>query len=226
MNVTIVTPFRDSGAIVPRLIEQVDALDYPKGKLRVICVEGDSVDDTRDQLRAWAQSSRRVKLVVCDTGKPKYPSIVHPERFAVLATVFNAGLDAVDQEWSDYVLFIPSDTLFAPDVLTRLLAHEVDLVAPMFWYGAFFYDTWGMRYKGWQFTNFTRQWGASNLPVGLLEMDTIGGMILMRVDVLGAGCRYTLTEVDRGLCKAAQAAGFACWLDTGTHIEHPKRGVG
>lgn len=222
MNVTICAPFRD-GVYLANFIEQVDALDYPHAQLRIVCVEGDSVDDTWEYLGDWAQEDKRVTLRKCDTGQRKYPSIVHPDRFALLAQVFNTALDAVDLIWSDYVLFTPSDVRFDADVLTRLLAHEVDMVAPMFWLGDIFYDVWGMIYRGENFTHFTRQWAADNFKGALLEMDTIGGMILMHADVLRAGCRYTPAEVDQGLCREAQAEGFRCWLDTDTHIEHPTR---
>lgn len=217
-NVTICAPFRTSARTIHRFIDCVCALDHPLDQLRVICVEGDSRDATPQILGQWAHFHDNVTLLTCDTGKRKYPSIVHPERFAILAQVFNTALDAVDLEWSDYVLFTPSDVLFDRDTLARLLAHEVDMVAPMFWGSdGLFHDTWGFTRNGQSIGKAKR---TDSYGDALLAMDTVGGMVLIRGDVLRAGCRYTASEVDHGLCKMAQAAGFRVWADPTTHIVH------
>jgi len=72
-------------------------------------VEGDSVDGTGQVLADWQARDSRVTLVTCNTGKPRYGSVINADRFAVLAQVFNAGLAAVDLEWSTHVLMLPSD---------------------------------------------------------------------------------------------------------------------
>lgn len=221
VNVTIVSPMRDFGAHVDDYRERVQALGQPLSALRFVIVEGDSVDDTWDRLQEWKASDWRVTLVKHNTGQPRYPSIIDGARFRALAAVFNAGLEAVRLDWSASVLFLPCDVTFEADMLNRLLAHDKDLIAPFFWGpgGGYFYDTWGFMWRGAHFKNFPRSQmaGRSEQP---LQMDTIGGAILMRADVLRAGCRYTPEEVDHGLCKAAQALGFSVWADPTTHIEH------
>jgi glycosyltransferase involved in cell wall biosynthesis len=219
-NVTICAPFRDSSKTVGKFIGQAQALSYPVDSLRFVVVEGDSQDDTWARLHEWAIDDYRVTLATCDTGAPLYGSIVHPERFATLARVFNTALDAVDLTWSDYVLFTPSDVCFAPDTLARLLAHGKDMVSPMFWRNGIYYDTWASIYQGNNFTNFTKAWAQERFQGELLEMDSIGGMMLMCADVLRSGCRYTTEDVDRGLCQTARKRGFTCWMDTATHIVH------
>jgi hypothetical protein len=137
--------------------------------------------------------------------------VVDADRFRVLATVFNAGLNTVDLAWSSHVMFIPADVHHEPDLLSRLLAHDLDLVAPFFWMdrGERFYDTWGFSRRGEPFTNFERRQlsGYGDMPI---QMDT----------VLRAGVRYSPEDVDRGLCRAAKAKGFAVWADPTTHISH------
>ena len=196
-------------------------LDYPRQQIRIIAVEGDSQDDTRQILSTWYAYDRRVSLLTCNTGKPHYGNVVHPERFAVLAQVFNTALDAVDLDWSDYVVFTPSDVCFGRDILARLMAHDKDMIAPFFW-GAdgLFHDTWGFTHGGQEFGKFGRDHVSSLYGDAPIEMDTVGGMVLMRADVLRAGCRYTASEVDRGLCKAAKAQGFTVWADPATYIHH------
>jgi hypothetical protein len=221
MNVTLCAPFRDSEAILHAFIQQVNALDYPAARLRFVTVEGDSKDRTLLGLTTWQQLDNRVTLLKCDTGTPQYGSIVHPERFATLAQVFNTALNAVDLAWSDYVLFTPSDVHFKRGVLTRLLAHGKDVISPFFWgRDGLYHDTWAFTRDGQEFGKFGRDEVSTRFGYAPIEMDTIGGMMLMSVDVLRAGCRYTAEEVDRGLCKAARANGFSVWADPTTHITH------
>lgn len=202
-------------------IRRVSNLDYPPEQLRFVAVEGDSTDDTYEMLRDWTLRDERVRLLECDTGTRHYGSVVNAERFATLARVFNTALDAVDLEWSDYVLFTPSDIDFLPSVLNRLLAHDKDMIAPFFFgRDGLFHDTWGFSRNGKNFEKFCRNDSAERYGRKPIKMDTVGGMVLMKSDVLRAGCRYTAEEVDRGLCKTAQAHGFSVWADPATHVVH------
>ncbi len=186
-----------------------------------IC-EGDSVDDTWDALQLWGEKDERVALVQTHTGAPHYPSIVDAGRFAVLATVFNAALGLVDLTWSDYVLFVPFDMQWQPDLAQRLAAHRVDMVSPLTWRDGLFYDTWAMTtLDGQTWDNFDRAWAEAHLGHGLIEMATIGGTVLIDAAVLRAGCRYTPDEVDRGLSHCARRHGFRLWVDPATEVMHP-----
>lgn len=219
-NVTICSPFRDSGANLPDYFDRLSSLDYPGESLCFVFVEGDSLDDTWIGLSLWAQVDKRTKLVKCNVGTPHYGSIVHPVRFRTLATVFNAALDAVDYEWSDYVLFLPSDIHYRPDLLSRLLAADKDIVAPFSWSDGRFYDSWGFVRDGQAFDWFKPCVVPLLFGDEPIEMDSVGGVVLIKADVLKAGCRYTVTEVDRGLCKMAKAKGFGVWADPSTHVYH------
>lgn len=223
VNVTICSPFRDSATGIVEYMNRVYALDYLFLNLRHVWVEGDSQDSTYDMLLGW--HTDRDVLLKCDTGKPRYGSIVNAERFQVLAQVFNAALDAVDYNWSDYVLFLPSDIRYEPDLLKCLLAHGKDIISPFVWAcfngSLHFWDTWAFRLMGHSFSDFTpddTNWQFGNEPI---RMDTVGGVTLIKADVLKAGCRYTPDEVDRGLCKAAKEKGFTVWADPTTNVYHP-----
>jgi glycosyltransferase involved in cell wall biosynthesis len=223
MNVSIVSPFRNSEEIIPGYIERVTALE--RHELRFICVEGDSTDETLAALTQWAAEDGRVSVVKCETGKPHYGSIVHPERFEILARVFNTGLAACDYGWSDRVIFIPSDVHFEPDLLTRLIACDKDLIAAMFWRkdgnGLRFYDIWGfVGANGVNFRPYPPAWYSTNLPDEPIEMENVGGVIMYKTAVLEAGCRYTNDRVDHGMCSMARDAGFGVWCDPTTHVIH------
>ena len=224
-NVTICTPFRDSEAHLQTYMQQLYRLNYPPESLRFVAVEGDSNDQTVQHLRAWADQSERATFLRCDTGKPKYGSVINPERFALLASVFNLALDAVNLDWSDYVLFLPCDIAYSPDLLIRLIAHNKDIIAPMVWIWLnnrhVFYDTWGFIFNGKRFGHYTQAEIIASFGSEPARMDTVGGTVLIKAKVLRAGCRYSPTQVDRGLCRAAYQEGFTVWADPCTNVYHP-----
>jgi hypothetical protein len=217
--VTIVTPCRD--AAIKAYRRRVEQLEYPADALRVVVVEGDSVDDTWARVCAWADADPRVTAVKHDTGKPRFGSVVSAERFRLLAEVFNAGLDAVDTTWSDYALMLPVDIVHSPSLLRRLTAHGVDFVCPLTWMGEVFYDTWALSVNDCFFPNFSRAWADAHLGQDLIAATTVGGTLLMRAAALADGVRYTPDEVDRGLSLHARRRGYGLYLDPATHVYHP-----
>lgn len=224
-NITIVSTFRDSN--IDTFVAQCYNLDYPQSKLRFICVEGDSVDKTYDNLLFWQASDSNVTVIKKDVNLPKHGSVINPERMWILATVYNAGLDAVDLDWSDYVMSMPSDVIFTPDLIKGLLRYNKDIIAPWFWtyneHGVMrFYDTWGFSYQGMYFEQSPKSWFDQRFPgVALLQMDHVGGVYLMKSKVIKSGCRVSETDGDRGLCRQARAAGFEIWATFNPCIFHP-----
>ena len=214
---------RDSAARLLDYIQRIATLTVQP--VRIIVAEGDSVDGTAGMLYEWRMSDERVTVVHCNTGKPRYGSVVNPERFEVLARVFNTALDAVDVHDVTHVLFLPDDIGYAPSMLERLLAHDVDMVAPLVWgdwYGVpYFYDTWAFRTVGGQmWGNYSLAWANRYLPKTLIEMESVGGTVLMRSTLLAAGCRYRAHDVDRGLCAMARSYGFKVFCDPTTNVVH------
>lgn len=229
-NVTVFSPFRDGGrsyveAYMNRLYALQSDLNY-----RYILVEGDSTDDTLEVLLEYAERDPAMTVLKCDTGLPRHGSVVNAERFEILAKVFNTGLDAVDTVWSDYAIFIPSDVLYEPDMISRLVSLDKDLVAPYFWVredygqGAYerFYDIWGfIDQSSSNFPLERAEWYAANYPSEPFRVNAVGGVILMKSIIIEAGCRYTSADVDHGLCWCASAKGFEVWADPTTKVYHP-----
>lgn len=223
-SVTIVSPLRDAANYLDRYISQIKHLDFDSQNIRIVLVEGDSQDDTLSQLERWQAEDSRIRIVKHDTGRPKFRSVVNAARFAHLAEVFNVGLEAVDQDWTDYVWFLPADVIYDSPILANLLGHNKDHIAPMFWTkngsGLRFYDIWGFTADNKTFKPSTPAWYSQNMSRQPFEVDTVGGAALMRIEIIKAGCRFTSKEVDRGLCKMAKAAGFSIWCDPTSHIIH------
>ena len=141
---------------------------------------------------------------------------------------FNTGKDIYD-----YLLFIPSDVEYAPNLLERLLSWDKDTISPMFWIGANsdlthanglrFYDVWGFVKDGQSWHPYGPAWYAAHYPDEPVQMDTTGGVMLYRAEIARKGARYTPERVDHGLCIAAQEMGYTCWADPTTHVVHGPR---
>lgn len=216
-KVCVLTPMRDASSILDEYWAQLALLDFPPDDLRFVVVEGDSTDDTWPRVCDWAIDDKRVTAIKCNLGRPHYPSIVNPERFYVLATTFNAGIQVILQDdWAEYMQMLPVDVLFGPELIANLLNWERDVIAPMFWHqGGFFYDTWGF-----QWPPYTRDALCSIIEPEPVAKTTVGGAILARRRVLDAGVHYTTEAVDRGFCYMAREKGFDVWADPTTHIIH------
>lgn len=222
MNVTLTIPIRDGAAYVDKLVAQIEALEG--AEFRVVVCTGDNADDTWAKLLKWFGTKvDNIKLIKYDTCQPHYKSVVDKARFAHLSNVFNRMFWDVDFEWSDYVCFIPGDVIFEPDLITRLTRHQKDIIAPFYWTsgnGQRFYDIWGFRHAGQSFPPYPRAWYRDSFGNGPVEMDTVGGVICSKAEVLAAGVRYTPEEVDHGFCKTAHERGFTVWADPTTHVWH------
>ncbi len=220
-NVTICSPLRDASARIDHFLAHLSALDWPPDQLRCIWVEGDSVDDTYAQLAMRRDADDRITLLKCDCHQPHFGSIVDPLRFQILATVFNTALDAVDLDWTDYVLFLPCDIKYETDLLQRLVACHLDILAPFSWQEDHFYDVWGFTADGRSIGWISEVQALMHYGHEPVAFDTVGGTVLISNAVLSAGCRYTVDEVDRGLCKMAKAAGFGVYGYPGVKVYHP-----
>jgi hypothetical protein len=160
-------------------------------------------------------------LLKCDCHQPHFGPVVNATRFKTLATIFNTVLNAVDLDWSDYVLFLPADIDYQPDLLQRLVPCQKDIIAPFVWQEDLFYDVWGFQLHSRSLGKFTRLDAFLHFGDAPFQLDTVGGTVLLSNAVLSAGCRYTEEQVDRGLCALATAAGFTIWAHPGVAVEHP-----
>lgn len=223
MNVTIITPIRNAAHKLPDYVVRADAIQWPaRDNIRFIFVEGDSEDNTWDLLvDLWMQDKDRIRLIKCDTGARHHGSYVNAERFRTLATVFNAGLNAVNTVWTDAVLMLPVDIVYGPNLIGRLASWGKPCIAPFSFEEGLFYDTYCWRYQGSMMPKF---------PIGELrqrygdkpiEMDTAGGTMLYRIEVVTSGVRYSIEDVDRGFTRQSKEAGYSVWADPTTIVHHP-----
>ena len=224
-RITIVTACRDAGPSgLTDFRLRVEDIKWPRADIRVCILEGDSKDDTWEQLAEWYHDDpHRIKLAQEHTSEPRYGQHTDPARFRHMTRVWNRALSIVDLDWSDYVFLVPFDIEWGPDTITELWRNNVPLVSPLTFCQGVFYDTWALvKRNGAKWDAFDQTWAENNLRGELLEMSLIGGTTLIDAKVLKAGARFTDEECDHGLSKTARSHGFRCYCDTSCWVEHPK----
>lgn len=115
-NVAVLIPAWNEGLVIGPAIERLLQLEYPADRLRVFVVDDASTDDTPDIVNAKAAA---------------YPGrVVHLRREVGgegKAHTLNHGLDIVlADEWTEAVLIMDADVIFARDSLRKLTRHLAD----------------------------------------------------------------------------------------------------
>jgi glycosyltransferase involved in cell wall biosynthesis len=137
-RVLVLTPVKDAAAFLPRYLENLRALDYPREAISLGLLEGDSRDTTRELLQqvlpGLEAEYRRVTLAHRDFGLqlegPRWETGVQRRRRSVLARARNHLLSRAlaDEEW---VLWLDVDVTDCPaDLIQRLLGARKDIVVP------------------------------------------------------------------------------------------------
>lgn len=239
-SLVIVSLFRQCPDAVRRYRSQIESLHWT-GPLHVVCIEGDSTDQTPEILDEWARQDSRVTVLHHDLGNPLFGSTLNPVRLQTLAEVSNVGLDHVARNLdTEYVLFLTSDLLIEPDLATRLQralegapeAERPGVVAPMVWRdtgtGDNFYDTWAFRRRVKNRDALfeespSRNKVLSQLGSCLQRMESVGSVLFCRAALVYAGVRFTPDMDVIGFCSGVRRVGYSIWADPSTHVRHPKQ---
>ncbi|WP_136055462.1 glycosyltransferase [Microbacterium sp. K24] len=115
-NVAVLIPAWNEGLVIGPAIERLLQLEYPDGRLRVFVVDDASTDDTPEIVTAMAATypGRVVHLRRDKGGEGK-------------AHTLNHGLDVVLADaWTEAVLIMDADVIFARDSLRKLSRHLAD----------------------------------------------------------------------------------------------------
>lgn len=139
-NVAILIPLRDASLFLGRCIGLINQLDYPKEKIKIVFCEGDSKDNTVEQLKAliphMSEQYRAIELLHFETGntikrkkrwRPKYQRQRRSNIAKVRNHLIEQGLDAQDQK----VLWIDVDVIdYDTGILKELLNTKARIVVP------------------------------------------------------------------------------------------------
>lgn len=220
VRVAVCSLFRNSADTIDYFRAVITSQARPGLELSFSFVEGDSRDDTHARLEAWRAADPRVRLQKIDVE----PIADFGDRVRKWAALGNAALEAALETDCDHVLWCESDLALPYDLVEQLVASRCDIVAPAIFLGGQFYDTWGFRgLDGARFTN-TPPYHASFEPHALVELSSVGSVVLFDRKVFDAGVRFR-GEYENGLlvgvCRDAAALGSRVWLDSRVAVIHP-----
>jgi hypothetical protein len=221
--------FRDcAGEQIRRYFDQAaayrDVLRSYGWDFRLIACEGDSGDNTRDELQQYARARGiLLDLRICNVGGPRYGSVESPDRFQRLSRVGNCILEGVDER-DDIMVYVESDLVWDPATLVSLGGTiennpDVDVVAPYVFAGLNFYDVWGFRgLDGTRFAPFL-PYHSSTRGTEMVEVSSVGSCLVMRGEV-ARSARIINDECLVGFCRDARAKGYRIWVDPKQRVRH------
>lgn len=203
---------RDLAPILPTTIARLEHIGAMFADYRIVIYENDSVDGTKDILRAWARRNPRVHVTTESPGDPINPSARCLKRAERMARYRNACLELVRSQAGafDYVLLVDTDLEggWSFEGIANTFGHDAwDFVGSnglickrirMDSNAALQYDAWAFRTDE-AFTPLSTQevnhmkWnrGEALVPVTC----SFGGLGIYRMDAYLAG-RYAGHDVD------------------------------
>ncbi len=222
--------FRNSAHYLPRYFHQAsclrDLLRNDGDELRLLLVEGDSIDGTWPSINELARMHQLpLSLVKREHGGPMWGSVDKPERWAALAWCGNGVMEQVP-EYLDALIYVESDLMWSAATMVRLLdqlCEAVPAIAPMSFAGEAFYDIWGHSgLDGTPFGPFPPYHHSIEGRTDLVEIATAGSCIVMN----GAAAkhdkvRFEAEDCIRGLCRNIRAHVGPLWLDPTAEVRHP-----
>lgn len=225
MNIVIGSAFRQSTGYLRRYLNQVASLRAHAGVdhyVRLIAVEGDSTDGTRDALESQAaEFGLPLDTIIYNHGLPWFGSTEDALRLRTLSHIGSLALAAVT-DLDDVFVWVESDLIWDAHTIGSLIDMAVrrdddfDIFSPMVFAGAHFYDIWGFRKDGERFGPFAP---FARLNDGLTEIDSAGSCLVMRAEVVR---RIPMKENGWvGWSEEARHAGYRLAVHRQLRIDHP-----
>jgi len=201
---------KNDGKYLPRFLESMSKLDYPKEKLRWVWIYGESVDNTLDIILKFHEE-QPYKFEVYEE-----PVVDMPIRSSLyVAELCNEFKKLYRGE--EFVLFADTDLVRIPkNTLKELVRVNKDIVAPYVYIEGTkqFYDTYVFRVKGWRFDKAIldgKEYGPWNPPFKdkkePVELDSVGTFLLIKSEVFKK-VKWENPAPHLQFCRNARKKGF------------------
>lgn len=142
----------------------------------------------------------------------------------------NQLVDAAIGAGAEWLLMLDDDMSVPPDLVSRLIEHDKDVIGALYWQRGGAYHPVVMRKIDMPTGEFQCQFLAAHDPIiqkpGLHEVDIIGGgCMLFRVDVFRKITPPTFwwegtLGTDVAICTRLKEAGVKIWIDTSIELGH------
>lgn len=207
---------KNDAKYLPKFLEAMSKLDYPKEKLRWVWIYGKSIDFTLDTILEFHKKNT-YKFEVYEEPVFQRP-LNSPLYNARLCNEFKKLYQG-----EEYILFADCDIEeIPPQTLKELIKADKDIVAPYVYRKTtgnkvYFYDTYVFRFHGWKFEYVKYKGKVYDYKNPLfkdrkepVELDSVGTFFLIKAKV------FQEVEWDNPVphlqfCKNARAKGFHVW---------------
>jgi len=91
-RISLIVPVKDEGAVIAKCLDALLSIDYPKEKMEIIVVDGDSKDSTKEICDDFSRKDKTIK-VLCEktpNGKPGALNLALPQVTGEIVGVFDA----------------------------------------------------------------------------------------------------------------------------------------
>jgi len=210
---------------LPRFLETMSKLDYPKNKLKWVWMYGKSIDSTLDLILEFHKKNPEYKYEVYEE-----PVFHNPTRSAMyIAVPCNEFRKLLTDE--DFVLMVDTDIgVLPPETLQVLIKQGKDIIAPYPYIENSnprqFYDTYVFRYANQRFENLVidgKKYNAWNPPFENekqpIQLDSVGTCWLTKANVFKE-IAFDNPAPAYQFCKNARKAGYTVWTLPSLQIEH------
>ena len=110
-SVSLIVPVYNEETIVPKKIENINELDYPKGKIEAIFVDGCSTDDTAEIVETYSKNHDGFVRLIRERRRGGYNSAI---------------CEGVLKSHGDIIVMSDAGAYYDPEALKHLVGHFVD----------------------------------------------------------------------------------------------------
>lgn len=234
-TITIAAPIRNREFIIEEYLKHIFQIDYPKDKISLHFVINDSVDDTARHLAEFKKKHgskyKRIKIDIYNRNIPLDCRVLDVRVNYVYRHLSILKNFIMKNTKTDYLLFVDTDILVKPDIITNLLNHNKDIVSSLIWNGYIvspdsphlYPNIMRLKSSGVyeHISNSYVKKAENNDSPRLIEVDLTGAVILLSKKVY-ASIKYGHHPQgeDAYFCKMAQDRGFQIFCDLGSFSQH------
>jgi glycosyltransferase involved in cell wall biosynthesis len=225
-RVLIGCPVRNREWILPRYLQSLLELDYPRDCIEYGFIVNDSTDNTLNILQEFARSSiSPVHITIKNMGNRR-PSSRGAYNIGNLAILRNIMLHIFLGSKCSHLFSVDSDILVTPGCLKELLRLNLPIVSLLVRNDHHLGDP--------GYYNISQLQGGHYRPVQdfprgrVIPVDCTGAAYLVQRGVIEMGVRYYPHRQgeDVGFCEDARGKGISIWCHTGLEGNHVMIGAG
>lgn len=234
-TITIAAPVRDRAWILPYYLRHIYELEYPKSIINLHFVVNDSADNSFEILtqfkKDYGNKYSNIRIDVINQNIP-----VDQREFSTRNQYIYKSLSVLknyimSKTRTDKLIFIDTDILVEPDVITKLLKHGKRIISGLIYNGylankekPYLYPNVMKSYSGNQYRHVANHY-VKNAPKLLCshvqKVDLTGAVILLDRSVYKS-VKYGFHPQgeDAYFCKMAQDQGFELFCDLHAYCQH------